>query len=226
MKHTKKRSRSIGALTAKQQRFCMAYVETCNAAEAYRRAYDCVSMSPGAVQTEALRLREHPAVRAGILKLQAQHRRRHEVTVDKTLTELSRIAFSDIRNVLDWGPAVAVLDIDGIDGKAEDEDGIPAYKIMHGLALKAAAELSPEAAAAIAEISQAKDGTLKIKLHDKLSALDKIGRHLGMFKEADKDDAAVVVTPDAPREIGADHLAELAKRYAGGLKVVQGGKGT
>ena len=218
MKHTKKRSRSIGTLTAKQLRFVMTYVETCNGAEAYRRSYDCANMSPGAIETEARRLRENPAVRAGILRLQAQHRKRHEVTVDKTLTELSRIAFSDIRNVLDWGPAVAVLSIDG------EDDANPGYKIMHGLALKAAAELSPEAAACISEVSQAKDGTLKIKLHDKLSALDKLGRHLGMFKDAAKDDAAVVAAPDAPRETGADHLAELAKRYGNGLKVVQGGK--
>ena len=220
MNRTKKRSRSIGTLTAKQLRFCMAYVETCNAAEAYRRAYDCANMSPGAIQTEALRLLDRPNVRAGIMKLQAAHRKRHEATVDKTLSELSRIAFSDIRNVLDWGPAVAVIDLDG--NNTDEKE--PCYKIMHGLALKAAADLSPEAAASISEVSQAKDGTLKIKLYDKLSALDKIGRHLGMFKDAAKDEGEAVTTPDAPRETGADHLAELAKRYGGGLKVVQGGK--
>jgi len=218
VKHSRKAARPFGRMTLKQSAFVMAYVETCNAAEAYRRAYDCANMSPAAIHTEAQRMLVEPKIRAAILKLQAAHRARHEVTVDKTLDELSKIAFSDIRNVLDWGPAIAVLSIDGAD------EANPGYKIMHGLALKAAADISPEAAASISEVSQAKDGTLKIKLHDKLSALDKIGRHLGMFKDAAPGDPDAVATPDAPRETGADHLYGLAKRYASGLKVVQGGK--
>ena len=218
MKHSKKAARHWGRVTLKQQRFCMAYVETGNAAEAYRRAYDCAHMSIDAIHTEARRLLAAPKIRAAVAQLQAAHRKRHDVTVDKTLAELAKVAFSDIRNVLDWGPAIAVLSVDG------DDDANPGYKIMHGLALKSAADISPEAAATIAEVSQAKDGTLKIKLHDKLSALDKIGRHLGMFKdgapEADSAPAA-----DVPRATGDDHLAELVERYAGGLRVVQGGKG-
>jgi phage terminase small subunit len=37
--------------------------------------------------------------------------------------------------------------------------------------------------AAINEVSISKDGTFKFKLYDKLSALEKMGRELGMFKE-------------------------------------------
>ena len=226
MKRSRKAARHWGRLTLKQSRFCMAYVETCNGAEAYRRAYDCANMSQAAIHTEALRLLAEPKIKAAIAQLQAAHRKRHDVTVDRVLLELARIGYSDIRNVLDWGPAVAVLDIQG---KAEDEvasheDGVPVYKIMHGLALKAAADLTPDIAASIAEISQAKDGTLKIKLHDKGKALTDMQRYLGMHKDAVRDDAAAAVAPDAPRSTGDDHLADLARRYAGGLKVVQGGK--
>ncbi|MOA67293.1 hypothetical protein D3C78_1943990 [compost metagenome] len=35
---------------------------------------------------------------------------------------------------------------------------------------------------AVAEIKETKEG-ISLKLHDKVSALEKIGRHLGMFKD-------------------------------------------
>jgi phage terminase small subunit len=42
------------------------------------------------------------------------------------------------------------------------------------------AEIDDDTAAAIAEVAQTRDG-IKIKFHDKLGALEKIGKHLGMF---------------------------------------------
>lgn len=44
--------------------------------------------------------------------------------------------------------------------------------------------MTDDAAAAIAEVSQSKDGTIKVKMHDKLASLVRIGQHLGMFKPA------------------------------------------
>jgi phage terminase small subunit len=41
--------------------------------------------------------------------------------------------------------------------------------------------IDDETAGAISEISQSKDGALKVKLHDKQAALVNLGRHLGMF---------------------------------------------
>lgn len=36
---------------------------------------------------------------------------------------------------------------------------------------------------AISEVSLFKDGTFKFKLHDKLKALELLGKHLGMFND-------------------------------------------
>jgi len=215
IKRQKPASRPFGRMTLKEQNFVTAYVETCNAAEAYRRAYDCASMSPASIHSEAWRMLAKPKIRAAVAQLQASHRKRHDVTVDRILLELARIGYSDIRNVVTWGPAVAV----------RDPDDPNAFTIANGVALRSPEDLSPDVAASIAEISQTKEGTLKIKLHDKGKALTDMQRYLGMHKDAGADDAAAVATPDAPRETGADHLEGLAKRYAGGLKVVQGGKG-
>ena len=45
------------------------------------------------------------------------------------------------------------------------------------------ATLSDDAAAAVAEVSQSANGSLRIKLHDKPAALEKLGRTFGMFKD-------------------------------------------
>lgn len=39
----------IGQLTPKQETFCLAYIETGNASEAYRQAYDAENMKPDTV---------------------------------------------------------------------------------------------------------------------------------------------------------------------------------
>ena len=52
--------------------------------------------------------------------------------------------------------------------------------------MKPQEDLTSDQQAAVAEVSETKTekgGTVKIKLHDKLGALEKIGRHLGMFTD-------------------------------------------
>ena len=55
------------------------------------------------------------------------------------------------------------------------------------------AEISDEAAAAISEVAQTKEG-IRIKFHDKRAALVDLGRHLGMFTE--KGELRVTVTQE------------------------------
>ncbi len=77
------------SLTPKQEAFARAYVETGNASEAYRRAYDAENMGVDAVKSEAFKLMQHPYITLTIEKLQEQHKKRHEITVD-ALTEMLR----------------------------------------------------------------------------------------------------------------------------------------
>ena len=81
---------------------------------------------------------------------------RADVTADRVLAELARIAFADISQM------VSVKD-----GRAVFTE---------------TAQLTPDQRAAIAEISETRDG-MKVKLHDKVQALEKLGKHLGLFKE-------------------------------------------
>ena len=69
-------------LTPKQEKFCLAYVETGNASEAYRQAYAVNGKSENAVHVEASRLLSTPKISLRVSKLQEAHRKRHDVTVD------------------------------------------------------------------------------------------------------------------------------------------------
>jgi phage terminase small subunit len=78
------------------------------------------------------------------------------VTIERVLTELARIGFSDMRQVAEWGPG--------------------------GLIVKESSSLTDDAAAAIVEVGKTREG-IKVKLCDKAAALEKLGKHLGMFRE-------------------------------------------
>lgn len=76
------------SLTPKQEAFALAYVETGNASEAYRRSYEADNMSAEAIQVEASRLRDHPKVALFIESMQEENKARHRLTVDDLLREL------------------------------------------------------------------------------------------------------------------------------------------
>lgn len=74
-------------LTPKQEAFAKAYLETSNASEAYRRAYDAGRMTDKQIHEEACKLRGHPKVSQRVEQLQQRHAKRHDITLDR-LTEM------------------------------------------------------------------------------------------------------------------------------------------
>lgn len=75
-------------LTPKQEAFCLAYIETGNASEAYRRAYDASKMKSESVNVKASELLSSGKVSVRVKELQQSHQKRHNVTVDSLLAEL------------------------------------------------------------------------------------------------------------------------------------------
>lgn len=157
------------ALTAKQQRFVDEYLIDLNATQAATRA----GYSKKTANEQGSRLLANVSVSAAIHQRMNERSGRVEITQDMVLRELAKIGFSDIRKVVRWGETQVRM-VDGEEGEAEDM--VP----YHGLALIDSTEVDDATAAAIAEVSQGRDG-LKVKLHDKKGALVDIGRHLGMF---------------------------------------------
>lgn len=75
-------------LTAKQEAFCLAYIETNNASEAYRRAYDAGKMKPESVNESASRLLADVKISSRVAELRKPIMQRHNVTVDSLVLEL------------------------------------------------------------------------------------------------------------------------------------------
>ncbi|MNN61570.1 Terminase small subunit [compost metagenome] len=74
--------------TDKMELFCLAYVETGNASEAYRRAYNTTNMAEKTAQREGYNTLQKPQVQARIEELRNKVMERHEITVDTLLAEL------------------------------------------------------------------------------------------------------------------------------------------
>jgi len=142
------------ALSERQRKFVSEYLIHLNATKAAVRA----GYSPrSAADIGHTLLRRHPAVMSAIAAAMAERERRTQVTADRIVTELARIAFADIRSFADWS-----------------KDGVE---------LRPRSEISADDAAAIAEIYGvgSAGGRPKLKLHDKRAALELLARHLGMI---------------------------------------------
>ncbi|MCC8341880.1 terminase small subunit [Pseudomonas stutzeri] len=75
-------------MTPKQEAFCLAYIETGNASEAYRRAYNAENMKPETVNRKAKDLLDNGKITARLAELREPILERHGDTVDSLLKEL------------------------------------------------------------------------------------------------------------------------------------------
>ena len=127
-----------------------------NATQAAIRA----KYSEKTAKEQGARLLTNVHVSAAIEKAMEKRSKKTEITQERVVVELARIAFGDLRGVVTWGPS--------------------------GVAFKNSAEISDDDAAAISEVSETvtkEGGTQRIKRHDKVKALELLGKHLGMFKD-------------------------------------------
>lgn len=197
-------------LNDKQRRFVEEYLVDANATQAAIRA----GYSEASAYSQAHDLLKKPDVQAAIQAGRARLSERTGITAERVLAEIARIGFSDLRKAVRWGSTVAVPW--GHKDAELDENGSP-FKAHTPIALVDSSEIDDDTAAAIAEVRQTKEG-LAIKLHDKLGALDKLAKHLGLYapekhEHTGKDGAAIAVdlTPnDRARRI-AFALAKAAR---------------
>lgn len=82
------------SLTPKQEKFCLVYLETGNASEAYRQAYDAKSMKPETVNKRASELLDNGDIAGRLSELRAPIIAKAQLTVEDLLAELeeARIA--------------------------------------------------------------------------------------------------------------------------------------
>lgn len=77
----------MAALTPKQEAFCQRYIETSNASEAYRQAYNAKG-KPETIARSAHELFGNPKVTARLDELRAKLQSAHNVTVASLIAEL------------------------------------------------------------------------------------------------------------------------------------------
>lgn len=77
-------------LTPKQEAFVLAYIETGNASEAYRRAYDSKS-TDNAIHVEASKLLKNPKVTLRVQMLQKKAEVRAILTLEEHMDELKSL---------------------------------------------------------------------------------------------------------------------------------------
>jgi phage terminase small subunit len=84
----------MAGLTIKQENFCLVYIETGNASEAYRRAYDAKKSKPETINRTAKELIDNPNIAARIKELREPLIKKAQLTVDDLVKELeeARIA--------------------------------------------------------------------------------------------------------------------------------------
>lgn len=75
-------------MTPKQEAFCQAYIETGNASEAYRRAYNAANMKPESVNRKAKELLDNGKITARLDALRIAHVERHQFTIDDMIRQL------------------------------------------------------------------------------------------------------------------------------------------
>lgn len=152
------------ALKGKRLLFVDEFVIDMNATQAAKRA-GYSEKTAGQMGHELLKNVE---IQAAISDAQARRSQRTEITQDRVLAELAKVGFSDIRNVVtgggslisiqDWDDetagSIASVEVVQRPSGEYDDDGKPIMENVH-----------------------------KMRMWDKLNALEKLGKHLGMFKD-------------------------------------------
>lgn len=152
------------ALTPKQEAFCLAYLETGNASEAYRRAYSAQNMKPETVNNKAHALLKKGEIGARLDELTAKATSDSVMTRQQAMERLSLIAGVNITDILEFDQH----DVETADGPVRET-------IWR---MKDSDEVREAAAVAIKSVTMTKYGP-KIEMHDKLSAIQQLAKMQG-----------------------------------------------
>lgn len=163
------------SLSPKHARFVAEYLKDLNATQAAKRA----GYSEKTAKQQGTRLLSYAAIQEAIAKGNRKILSAHGVTAERIISRIEKIAFCDIRKIVEWGP--------------------------NSVKLKDSSGLSEDEAAMVAEISQIR-GSIKVKRVDQLQALNLLGRYKGLWSEGDseasdddEDDDVVVYLPSNGR---------------------------
>lgn len=149
-------SKSLKDLSVRQQMFVREYLIDLNATQAAIRA----GYSKKTAGSQGERLLNRSDIKAIVQKKMDERATRVDITADRVLEEIAKLAFSNINDFVDWSDgAVSIRASAGIDNKK----------------LGAISEVS--------ESATQNGSNIKVKMHDKVRALELAGKHLKLFTD-------------------------------------------
>lgn len=161
-------------LTEKQRLFCLYYVKYWNATKAYQKAYGCDYIT---ANTNGPRLLVNTGVKQEIDRLKKLLASGVYLEAQAVLQKYIDIAFSDITDFVTFGQKEVQVMGPSYEGKEEDKK--PVTKIVNFVDLK---DSNAVDGTIITEVSHGRDG-VKIKLADKMKALDKLDKYFDLFPD-------------------------------------------
>ena len=167
-------------LTLKQEKFCREYIKNGgNASDAYRAAYNTDRLKTESVNRLAFDLLHNIKIASRIEALRKAAQKRNDISLDRVLKEIAAVAFVDPSDIFQADGTLKPLD--DMDEKSR--------RAIAGIKRK-------EVTGDTSEV------TIEAKLLDKLSALEKLMKHLGGYERDNKQKADSVIVVGAPQEFG------------------------
>lgn len=172
----------MAGLTDKQARFVEEYLIDLNATQAAIRA----GYSEKGAEVQGHQLLRNPKVSDAVQAAKLERSKRTEITADAVVKELARIGFSDIGDFLSFGKG--------------------------GIKLMESNEVDTKCLAEVKQTATQFGPTISFKLHDKMGALDKLAKHLGIYapekQEISGPNGGPIEVSDAKQKL-AERLARL-----------------
>ncbi len=211
-KKTAKKPKPIGEgpskplKNAKHERFCQEYIVANNKSQAAIRA----GYSENRADSRGAQLWGIVSIKERIKYLQTQLSKKSGIAAERVINELGKVAFANIKNILETGNKIKDL--------SKLPDDITA---------------AVESVQTITQTTTNKKGTkkytitnVKVKFHSKLSALTDLGKHLGIFEKDNAQKIPPETKPPLTEEELAKRLKELNEAGTGlDEKSISGGGG-
>ena len=188
---------SVAKLNDRQERFVDEYLVDLNATAAAKRA----GYSEKTARSQGQRLLTNVDIQSAIQKRQARLRGKLEITQERVLEELAAIAFAN-------GTDFATINRNGLVRLVPTDD------------------LPEDKKKAVASIKEGQYGT-EVKLHDKVKALELLGKHLGVFDSGNgpgneqENNIFEVIDQSTREEIDTDEIPEIEPPAKSGHDLVE-----
>ena len=182
-------------LTDKQQLFCIYYIRCFNATKAYQKAYD-VDYATAVVNGP--RLLGNARIKDEIFRLKQERLNREFLSESEIFQKYMDIAFADVTDFVEFGNE----DVDVILDTGERKT----ITVSH-VNIKNDADVD---GTIISEVSKGKDG-VKVKLADRMKALQWLSDHMDLATEKQKAEIALLkakVQTDDGDEVADDGFLE------------------